>query len=384
MKTIRVIGVLSFVLILAFSPVAFSNIAALSQSVPVEEITGYQEWNQNRTIDKDVIVRPSATLVIGKGVELDVTNPSITLRIEGSLLVKGTVKNPVIIKSVSEQGSFSIEAVTNSKVMMRNAEIANGGTEAFQVEKPGKNTAFAASYQGAIQVDGGNVDIQNTTFRNNLYAVIVVSSPIANVRVNRSRFINNGFDVEADGNNVDFQYNWWGTPDGPQQTCYDYAGYHYCYYEKISGNFNFSNWLIQETFRDPVLIVPGILGSQEKNGKAVIDPVYHTYDNLYDAFADNGYVPEKDLFVFPYEWRDSNIENAKLLQEKIDEVKQSAHWPKVDIVAHSMGGLLAREYVESGYYGDDIDQLITVATPQLGAPEAYIKWDGADWFFSPF
>jgi hypothetical protein len=48
-----------------------------------------------------------------------------------------------------------------------------------------------------------------------------------------------------------------------------------------------------------------------------------------------------------------------------------------------MGGLLAREYVESGYYGNDIDQLITLATPQLGAPEAYIKWDGADWFFSP-
>src|SRR3990167_3079010 len=383
MKTTRVVGVLFFVLVFAFSPVFFPNIAVLSQSVPVEEITGYQEWNQSRAIDKDVIVKPGATLVIGKGVELDVTNPATTLRIEGSLFVKGTVKEPVAIKSVSGQGNFSIEAVMNSKVMMRNAEIANGGTQAFQVEKPGKNTVFAASYQGAIQVDGGDVDIQNVTFKNNLYAVIV-SSPVATVRVNRSRFIDNGFDVEADGNNADFQYNWWGTSDGPQQSCFTYGNnLQYCYYEKISGNFNFSNWLIQETFRDPVLIVPGILGSQSKNGKLIIDPVYHTYDNLYDEFVGNGYVPEKDIFVFPYEWRDSNIENAKLLQGKIDEVKQSAHWPKVDIVAHSMGGLLAREYVESGYYGNDIDQLITLATPQFGAPEAYIKWDGADWFFSP-
>lgn len=382
MQTIRIVGIFFFVLVSAFSPVSFSNIAALSQSVSVEEITGYQEWNESRTIDKNVIVKPGATLVIGKGVTLDVTSQMVTFRVEGSFFVKGTVKDPVVIQGIPGQGSFFIETATNSKTMIRNAEIANGGTQAFLVKKPNKNVAFAASYQGAIQVNGGNVDIQNTTFRNNLYAV-VVSSSAASVRVNRSRFIDNGFDVEADGSNMDFQYNWWGMPDGPQQTCYDYSGQHYCYYEKIYGNFNHSNQLTQESFRDPVLIIPGILGSQEEEGILVLDPVYHTYDNLYDEFVDNGYVPEKDLFVFPYEWRDSNIENAKLLQGKIDEIKQSNHWPKVDIVGHSMGGILAREYVESGYYGNDVDQLITLATPQFGAPEAYIKWDGAGWFFSP-
>lgn len=382
MHTIRIVGIFLFVCVSAFSPISFSNIAAVSQSVSVEEITGYQEWNQSRTIDKNVIVRPGATLVIGKGVTLDITSQVVIFRVEGSFFVKGTVKDPVVIQSISGQGSFFIETATNSKTMIRNAEIANGGTQAFLVKKPHKNVAFAANYQGAIQVNGGNVDIQNTTFRNNLYAVIV-SSSTANVRVNRSRFIDNDFDVEANGGNTDFQYNWWGTSDGPQQTCYDYSGQQYCYYEKIDGNFNHSNHLTHKSFRDPVLIIPGILGSQEEEGVLVLDPVYHTYDNLYDALIDNGYVPEKDLFVFPYEWRDSNIKNAKLLQGKINEIKQLTHWPKVDIVAHSMGGLLAREYVESSYYGYDVDQLITLATPHLGAPEAYIKWDGAGWFFSP-
>ena len=32
-----------------------------------------------------------------------------------------------------------------------------------------------------------------------------------------------------------------------------------------------------------------------------------------------------------------------------------------------MGGLLAREYIESDYYEDDIDQLITIGTPHLGS-----------------
>ena len=51
------------------------------------------------------------------------------------------------------------------------------------------------------------------------------------------------------------------------------------------------------------------------------------------------------------------------------------NWPEVDIVTHSMGGLLAREYIESDYYSGDIDQLVMLGTPNNGAPEAYLKWE---------
>lgn len=384
MKAIRLFFVSFLALAFVLSPVSFSNIAVLSQAVETEEITGYQEWNQSRTIDRNVVVNPGATLVIGKGIEISFTNPALEMQVEGNLFIQGTVKEPVGIKGDPSNGGFSITAETGSSITIRNAEIVNGGSEAFLIGK--LNTATAANYKAAIQVNGGNVDIQNTTFRSNLYAMIV-SSSTADVRVNRSRFIDNDFDVEAEGTGADFRYNWWGSPDGPKETCYDYVSngttHHYCYYEKIYGDFDHSSPLTQESFRDPVLIIPGILGSQEKNGELVLDPVYHVYDNLYDAFVKDGYIPEQDLFVFPYEWRDSNIETAKLLQGKLDEIRQSLNWPKIDIVAHSMGGLLAREYVESDSYGNDIDQLITLATPHLGAPEAYIKWDGAAWFLSP-
>ena len=40
-----------------------------------------------------------------------------------------------------------------------------------------------------------------------------------------------------------------------------------------------------------------------------------------------------------------------------------------------MGGLVARQYIESADYQNDIDQLITLATPQNGAPIMYPMWE---------
>lgn len=368
MKTIRIICVFLLVLVFIFSPFSFSNIYALSQSADTEIITGNQEWSQSRPIDTDVIIKPGATLIINNGVEINFTNPWTKLYVEGSLFVKGTVKNPVTIKSDLANGSFSIVAEPDSNVNIRNAKIINGGSQAFIIGQ-NINVASAASYAGAVQINGGSVDIQNTTFENNLYAIVAFG--VHHTRVNRSRFINNNFDVE-DESVSDFRFNWWGYPEGPRKNCYDYAGTQYCDFEKIYGNLDFSDPLPAENFRDPVLIVPGILGTI--NGK--LDPIFHIYDKLYETFEKNGYQKDVTLFTFPYEWRDSNIENAKLLQAKIAEIRQIASWPKVDIVAHSMGGLLARQYIESDAYQNDIDQMVTLGTPQNGSPEDYLAWEG--------
>jgi hypothetical protein len=49
-----------------------------------------------------------------------------------------------------------------------------------------------------------------------------------------------------------------------------------------------------------------------------------------------------------------------------------------------MGGLLAREYIESDYYEGDVDQLITVGTPHLGAAKDYVKWEAGAFFADIF
>ncbi|MBI5457030.1 alpha/beta fold hydrolase [Candidatus Kaiserbacteria bacterium] len=130
---------------------------------------------------------------------------------------------------------------------------------------------------------------------------------------------------------------------------------------------------------DPVIIIPGILGSEKNSaGEWIIDPILHTYDDLIATLDANGYTPGVDLFPFPYNWRKSNVETALLLKEKIDAVKEICECDKVDLVAHSMGGLVARQYIQSESYEQDVDQLIFLGTPHLGAPKAYLMWEGGE------
>ncbi len=54
---------------------------------------------------------------------------------------------------------------------------------------------------------------------------------------------------------------------------------------------------------------------------------------------------DKDTFyVFPYDWRRDNVENARLLVRRIEGLKRKLGKPrlKFNVVAHSMGGLIAR------------------------------------------
>ena len=55
-----------------------------------------------------------------------------------------------------------------------------------------------------------------------------------------------------------------------------------------------------------------------------------------------GYRENRDLFVFDYDWRRSVFDNAEALDAFVREKVPDG---KVDILAHSMGALVARVYV---------------------------------------
>lgn len=95
--------------------------------------------------------------------------------------------------------------------------------------------------------------------------------------------------------------------------------------------------------------------------------------------------PGKNLYVFHYDWRQGNVHNAKKLSEYIDQVlsKHPAH-KQIDVVAHSMGGLILRYYQRFGDHDvlNSLAQLpfnnpyskaplirhaIFLGTPQLGS-----------------
>jgi pimeloyl-ACP methyl ester carboxylesterase len=85
-------------------------------------------------------------------------------------------------------------------------------------------------------------------------------------------------------------------------------------------------------------------------------PEIEVYERLIDALQTRGGYREanwntataKDaedtFYVFPYDWRRDNIENAQLLVRRIEALKRRLGKPtlKFNIIAHSMGGLIAR------------------------------------------
>ncbi|MBI4648729.1 MAG: alpha/beta hydrolase [Bacteroidia bacterium] len=73
--------------------------------------------------------------------------------------------------------------------------------------------------------------------------------------------------------------------------------------------------------------------------------------------------------------------NANVIPDNIDKILKRARdnnysAGKVDIVAHSMGGILARQYIQSySHYHDreDVHKLITLNTPHSGSQAANLK-----------
>lgn len=371
---------------LALAPFHSPKLSIFSQADSPETIAGSVEWSGIKEITTSMVIDANSELIINKGTIVEFKGGSLEVR--GKLYIKGTVKDPVTIKASGAGIGYSILVSRTGVAYIRNADVSGGGSTVFPTlynDKYFLNKALAFySLQGAINVEEGTLNVQNSNFHDNVIAISAYNTLRSTIKVNRSKFSNSSYrDVSVNGymgdnRPYDFQYNFWDDPNGPQRYCPTCGVYF-----NFSGSVNFLNYLVNWDFHDPLILIPGILGSQKKAGQWQMDLVLHTYDNLYAELVSEGYVPGQNLFEFPYEWRDSNVENAKLLKAKIQQIKTEKHWPKVDLVAHSMGGLLARQYIESSDYADDVDQLVTLGTPHLGSPEAYLKWDGDGWFWQP-
>lgn len=150
--------------------------------------------------------------------------------------------------------------------------------------------------------------------------------------------------------------------------------------------------------RRPVILIPGILGSMPaplsmlNNYKTyvpmadtdiyrtnlVVDPIARTYDSLVSSLTGAGYVKGRTLFTFPYEWRQDNQISAIQLAQKVADVRRICDCGQVDIIAHSMGGLVARSYIQSPSYRSDVATLYQLGTPNRGSLMAYPAWEAAE------
>ncbi len=185
-------------------------------------------------------------------------------------------------------------------------------------------------------------------------------------------------------------------------------------------NFNIYN---TQPKKSPVLIIPGLLGTELKKDNTIlwasvfrmVDPLnldsfmdplqfnkdltpsdpgvyaskiidnpdgrYNYSEGLILALQDQGYTqgasPDDNLFLFPYDWRygisesiTSTTSTEDLLKKKIDDIIAQTGASKVDVIAHSTGGLLLKKYVQDNPNAHHVGKAIMLGVPNLGAPQA--------------
>lgn len=78
--------------------------------------------------------------------------------------------------------------------------------------------------------------------------------------------------------------------------------------------------------------------------------------------------PDRPVYLFSYDWRKPNKESAEKLNAFIDTINEGGRL-KVDIIAHSMGGLVSSHLLKN--HDEKVDKYLSFGTPYEGAPKAY-------------
>ncbi len=252
------------------------------------------------------------------------------------------------------------------------------------------NTAFTQNRRG-IAIDT-NADVSNLVIDNNSFVdntLVTGSDPFAGVHF-------------SDADDVlDLSNNWWGDNSGPTHSS-NPSGTG----DVVIGNVDLGEWTVS---RIPVILVPGIMGTELWKGDEKIwldgvnviedvgddflnilamgfdgsaadnsitvgdiirnEPTTNIFKGLIEAFYNSGYQENVHLFVFPYDWRLDIRDSSDKLNEKINLVINNTGISKVNIIAHSMGGLLSKNYILD-YGSEKVNKMIFVGTPHLGSPKA--------------
>jgi len=190
--------------------------------------------------------------------------------------------------------------------------------------------------------------------------------------------------------------------------------------------------------KNPVLIAPGVTGTELFNvseklwadvdrmminpGDAFLDPlafnsditpsdssvhstdviktetllgatIFNYTDSLINEFENQGYIENQDLFTFPYDWRygvsgknADGLTNSDLLKNKIADILNQTGADKVDVIAHSLGGLIVKKYVADNSVNNYIGKAVFVGVPNTGSPKvvkALVQGDNFGVSFGP-
>lgn len=151
--------------------------------------------------------------------------------------------------------------------------------------------------------------------------------------------------------------------------------------------------LAQQIDGDSLTAHPGDLNAYRITDRAAGRNYYGAIlDTLEDAGgfsrARAGQPPtgKRNYYVFVYDWRQDNVESARKLSRMIEQIRADYGQPdlQVDLIAHSMGGLIARYYLRYGeqdvldsnefpanlWGAERVRRVLLLGTPNLGSADS--------------
>lgn len=111
----------------------------------------------------------------------------------------------------------------------------------------------------------------------------------------------------------------------------------------------------------PILLVHGIVHN------------HSAFRRLQKKFYQLGW---HNIFTMNYRTATGSIHRmAGDLALRVDHILQTTGAPQIDIVAHSLGGLVSREFLSTGTGRGKIRRLVTLGTPHQGTPlSKFLRW----------
>lgn len=144
-----------------------------------------------------------------------------------------------------------------------------------------------------------------------------------------------------------------------------------------------------------VVVIPGVEGSWNQDalvnckldgyaGDWVLLPIATAvYNPLLSSLDHAGW----DVSVYNYDWRKQIVDHVPGLDSYINGLIMENE--RVDIVGHSMGGLVGRAYLEEKKTQSQVEKFVSAGTPHRGTALAYPAWAAGelwkenllDWFY---
>ncbi len=357
----------------------------------------------------NIVEGVSVTFAPGTVVKMDFLGD---LWVSGNLNMQGSSSNPVIITSIKDD---SVMGDTNGDGNLSSPDVFNtSGIKFFASSTADISHTIFKNVRVGISNEGGDLSLDNVKIDNSVQIGIYHRS--GELKVNNSEVHSTNGLISESLNEVDATNNWWGDSSGPRDvgtSTPSGTG------SLVSGNINYSPWIARDpSLPNPVIIIPGIMGSYlykesdpdeevwmnlskmlfpgddaylrdlalSESGESLYNFDYpdiiretglsifkrDNFDGLIDDLLINSFAENESLFVFPYDWRLDISKIAEELKEKIEEIKLVTGAQEVDIIAHSMGGLVTKKYLNI-FEGDSVNKFIDIGTPHNGSPKSFIS-----------